>query len=32
MIPSRCAGRVSANWLILIAALAAAAGLWAGAR
>lgn len=32
MIPSRCTGRVSANWLILIAAVAAAAGLWAGAR
>lgn len=30
MIPYRTAGRVSANWLILIAALAAAAGLWAG--
>jgi len=32
MISSRTAGRVSANWLILIAALAAALGLWAGAR
>jgi len=32
MIPSRRAGRISANWLILIAAVAAAAGLWAGAR
>jgi len=30
MIPYRRAGRVSANWLILIAAVAAAAGLWAG--
>jgi protein SCO1/2 len=32
MIPSSRAGRGSANWLILIAALAAAAGLWAGTR
>ncbi len=29
---ARSAGRVSANWLIVIAALAAAAGLWFGAR
>ncbi|HEY6942033.1 SCO family protein [Dokdonella sp.] len=28
----RSAGRVSANWLILIAALAAAVGLWLGTR
>lgn len=28
----RIAGRVSANWLILVAALAAAVGLWAGMR
>jgi protein SCO1/2 len=32
MIPSLRAGRISANWLILIAAFAAAAGLWAGGR
>jgi protein SCO1/2 len=32
MISSRCAGRISANWLIVIAALATAAGLWAGGR
>ena len=30
MIHSHPAGRASANWLILIAAVAAAAGLWAG--
>src|SRR4029079_11840036 len=28
----RCAGRVSANYLILIAAVAAAVGLWFGSR
>ena len=32
MTAHRCAGRVSATWLILIAALAAATGLWLGAR
>lgn len=32
MTPLRCAGRVSATWLILTAALAAAFGLWFGAR
>jgi protein SCO1/2 len=32
MTRSRTAGRISANWLIMIAALAVAIGLWFGAR
>ena len=32
MHSTRCAGRVSANYLILIAAVAAAVGLWFGSR